>query len=209
MQIKTIAMMAIAGCAIGLSTGCVKQEDFDNMVKQKDAEKAQAVAELNNKLAMQKSEYDAAKEKARGLQNQLAEASARLSENKDKTEKLQTQLDDANDKISGLESSLKAAQEQVTNWKSRTQTAESEAATSKANAQEAQRRFDRLRLELIRLNKYKPAQLGIDLGDVEDSTSSTNGMSATDTSSGGTQQKKSNDSGSASPQSILDNMSNM
>jgi len=201
MQIKTIAMVALVGCAIGLSTGCVKQEEYDNMVKQKDADKAQAVAELQNTISEKDSLLTAEQTKSRGLQNQLREASVELTEYKDAKTDLESKIEDANSKIDRLESSLAATKRQVESAMAKIE--ESDAACSKAEmeAQEYKRRFDMLRKALLDLQGIKPADLGI-----EDLLNGSDDMGGMDTGS-----SDAADSGSKSDslEGILDDMGNM
>lgn len=201
MQIKTIAMVVLAGCAIGLSTGCIKQEDYDNMVKQKDADKAQAVAELQNTIAEKDSLLTAEQNKSRGLQNQLREASVELTEIKDTNKDLTSQIDDANSKVDRLESSLAATKRQVDSAMAKIEESDAACAKAEMEAQEFKRRFDMLRKALIDLQGIKPADLGIDdllndSGDMSDM-----GMDSSDDTSSGSE--------TDSLEGILDDMGNM
>lgn len=218
MQIKTIAMMVVAGCAIGLSTGCIKQKDVDAMMAAKDAERAKSEAALNTTIAEKQSLYDAEQAKTRQLQNQLREASVELTELKDSSKDLKSKLDDANSKIDRLESSLESTKRQVQSAKDRADAAEGSLAAAQMETQETKRRFDMLRKALLDLNGKKPADLGIDLStglDTSMDSSDMGGMSSADMGSmgsadtSGTDESSSSDEGSSDLESLLDDMGNM
>ncbi len=162
MQIKSIAMMAVAGCVIALSTGCVKQEEYDNMVTQLTSEKTAAVDEVKRELADKDSLLKAADEKVRTLTADLRDSSALNAELKEQVKELKTSIADANSKASSLESKLSSAKAGIKSAQAQASEAESARATAEMKAQETQRRFEALIENLIRLNKIKPEDVGFD-----------------------------------------------
>ncbi len=143
MQIKRIAMMVMAGCAMGILSGCgIPEEEHNALVAQMAAERAESEDVLNGKVADLESvvksekakirtariELDDASERIKGLQQKSAETSKALATEKSKASKLEDQL--ASSKSSAL-----AAQDQAVE-------AENKYSTLDVEHQELKRRFE-------------------------------------------------------------------
>lgn len=163
MQIKSIATMLIAGCAIGMLTGCgVPQEEHDAIVAQLNADHEQVVNDLKTKLADAESLLNAEKDRARNLTNDLRDSTALNDELKGSVKELKTSLSSANSQVSSLESQLASAKASVSSAQQMTADAQNDASAARMEAQETQRRFDELIANLIALNKIKPEDVGFD-----------------------------------------------
>jgi chromosome segregation ATPase len=163
MQMKSIVKMVIAGCAIGMMTGCgVPQEEHDAIVAQLNTEHDQVVAQLNTKVAETDSLYKSEKDKTRTLSADLKDSSALNGELKDEIKELKTSLLTANSKVSSLESKLASTQATIKSASDKASKALSECSAMEMEAQAVQRRYDELIANLIRLNKIKPEDIGLD-----------------------------------------------
>lgn len=163
MGIKTIAMMAAAACVLGISTGCVKQEEYDNM----KATLEQKVADLETELSNTKDDLNAkiqsAEQRASTLAVELGAANDSVSVlQTDKTD-LEGQLADANSRISSLDSQLEAANSRITAANNRVTAAQQDVSDMEYEVAEINRRYDMLRAMIIKLNNRTPDQFDIDL----------------------------------------------
>jgi len=163
MQIKSIATVLIAGCAIGMLTGCgVPQKEHDAIVAQLNADHEQVANDLKTKLADAESLLTAEKTRAGNLTADLRSSTALNDELKKSIADLKSSLENANSEISGLESQLKSAKASIASAQQMTVDAQNDAASARMEAQETQRRFDELVANLIALNKIKPEDVGFD-----------------------------------------------
>jgi len=202
MQIKSIAKMVIAGCAIGMLTGCgVPQEEVDAMITDLNAKHDAVVSDLNTKLADTESLLGAEQERTRKLNNDLRDSTALNDEQKSQVKELKSSLATASSQISSLESQVESAKAQIKSAQNMAADAQNEAATAQMHAQETQRRFDELIANLIALNKIKPEDVGFDnLSSGATSSMDMGGMEMDSSSSS---------SGSNSAADLLDAMGNM
>ncbi len=161
MQMKSIAKMVIAGCAIGMLTGCgVPQEEHDAIVAQLNADHEAVQLELNTELEDTKSLLAAEKERSRTLNSDLNDSSILNRELKEQMTELKSSLATANTQISSLESKLTSANAKITAAQSMAADAENERAAAEMEAQEKERRFMALIENLVRLQKVNPSDLG-------------------------------------------------
>jgi chromosome segregation ATPase len=173
MQIKSIAMLVAAGCAIGMLTGCgVPQKEHDAIVAQLNADALATEDALNITLADTQSLLEVESAKTRKLQIELNDTAERIDELKSSANELTDSLAAELSKVSQLESDLTAVKNTVASAQQATRDAENERNVMEIEKQETQRRFDMLRAALLDLNNKKPADMGIKLegivGDMDD-----------------------------------------
>lgn len=167
MQIKTIAMMAVAGCAIGMLTGCgVPQKEYDAMVAKLTTEKTDMESSLNATIAEKDSELSSEKAKTRKLQIDLNDAVERIKELNDNNSGLQSAADDLKNQISTLQSALASAKADIAAAEADKEDLRNQCTALEMDAQEAQRRFDMLRKAILELNKTNPDDLAIQLNTI-------------------------------------------
>lgn len=202
MQIKSIAMLAAAGCAIGMLTGCgVPQDEHDAIVAQMTAERQTSEDALNVKLADTQSLLDAESAKTRKLQIELNDSAERIDELKSSVTELTDTISGEQSKVSQLESSLAATKASVASAQQQARDAENARNVMEIEKQETQRRFDMLRKAILDLNKKNPADMGITLqGIVGD-------MDAP--SDAGSMMESAPDADTDSVKGLLDDMDNM
>ena len=153
MQIKRIATLVAAGCALGMLTGCgVPEEEHNAMIAQLTAERAESEDQLNGKIADLESvvksekakvrtariELDDASERIKGLQTKSAETASALAAEKSKASKLESELASA-------KSATMAAQDQAVE-------AENKYNTLDVEYQELKRRFEMFQSNMSSLN---------------------------------------------------------
>ena len=161
MQIKSIAMIVIAGCAIGMLTGCgVPQEEYDAMVAQLTSEKETAVNEMQTKLDDTTSLLTAEKTRTSSLNSDLRDSTVLNDELKQANDELKATIEDANGQISTLESQLATARASIRTAQDRATAAENGRSQAEMETRNTERRFNELILNLINLNKIKPSDVG-------------------------------------------------
>lgn len=164
MQIKSIAMLVAAGCAVGMLTGCgVPQKEHDAIVAQLTAEAQATEDALNAQLAETKSSLDAESAKSSKLQIEVNNSVARIDELKSAADALTDSLTAEQNKVSQLESDLAAVKATIASYQQQTLDAENARDAMELEKQETQRRFDMLRKALLDLNKKNPDDLQIKL----------------------------------------------
>jgi ABC-type transporter Mla subunit MlaD len=163
MQIKSIATMLAAVCAIGILTGCgVPQDEHDMIIAQINATNDAVVADLNTKLADTESLLNAEKDRSRNLNNDLRDSTVLNDELKASIKELKGSLANADTQISALESQLESSKASIASTQAMATDAQNDAAAARMEAEETQRRFDELIANLIALNKIKPEDVGFD-----------------------------------------------
>lgn len=163
MHIKSIATMLIAGCAIGMLTGCgVPQKEHDAIIAQLNADHDAVVSDLKTKLSDTESLLTAEKGRTDSLNNDLRASNVLNEELKANVTELKTSLANANSQNSNLESQLTTAKASIQSAQDMAADAQNDAANARMEAQETQRRFDELIANLIALNKIKPEDVGFD-----------------------------------------------
>lgn len=205
MQIKSIAMLAVAGCMIGMLTGCgVPQKEHDAIVAQLNAEAQASEDALNVTLADTKSLLEAELSKTRKLQIEINDTAERIDELKSSANELTDSLAAEQSKVSQLESDLAAVTATVASSKQQTLDAENERNVMEIEKQETQRRFDMLRKALLDLNNKNPDDLQIKLI-VDDMDGSSAAGTVTESAPAAIE----SDSDSESVEGLLDAMDNM
>ncbi len=158
MQIKGISMMLLAGCVIGLLTGCGIPEDehyailaeMDTKFKAEEEKLNSKITDLESLLKNEKSkvrsaraELDDATERIKGLQQTTAETSKALAGEKSKVAELESSL-------ASVKSTLLAARDEVIEADNRFSALEKE-------YQEVKRRFEMFQKNLKALEQTSTA----------------------------------------------------
>ena len=156
MQIKSIAMLAVAGCAIGMLTGCgVPQDEHDAIVAQLNAEAQASEDALNAKLAETQADLTAELAKTSKLEVEIQNTVARIDELKLAADEVNGLLVAEQDKVAQLEADLAAVTATVDSSHQQALDAEAQRDLMEREKVETQRRFDMLRAALLELNKKK------------------------------------------------------
>ena len=164
MQIKSIAMLAVAGCAIGMLTGCgVPQDEHDAIVAQLNAEAQASEDALNATLAETKSQLVAELAKTGKLESEIQNTAARIEELKLATDESNNLLAAEQNRALQLEADLAAVTATVDSSHQQALDAENQRDLMEMEKIETQRRFDMLRAALLDLNNKNPDDLQIKL----------------------------------------------
>jgi len=164
MQIKSIAMLAVAGCVIGMLTGCgVPQEEHDAIVAQLNAEAQASVDALNATLDETKGDLIAELAKTSKLEIEIQDTAARMDELKLAADESSELLVAEQSNVSQLEADLAAVTATVDSLRQQALDAENQRDLMEMEKIETQRRFDMFRAALLDLNKKNPEDLQIKL----------------------------------------------
>lgn len=164
MQIKSIAMLAVAGCAIGMLTGCgVPQDEHDAIVAQLNAEAQASEDALNATLAETQADLKSELAKTSKLQIEIQDTASRMDELKLAAEESSDLLAAEESKVSQLKADLAAVEATVGASRQQALDAEKQRDLMEMEKIETQRRFDMLRAALMDLNNKNPEDLGIKL----------------------------------------------
>ena len=164
MQIKSIAMLAVAGCAIGMLTGCgVPQDEHDAIVAQLNAEAQASEDALNATLAETKSQLVAELAKTGKLESEIQNTAARIEELKLAADESNNLLAAEQNRALQLEADLAAVTATVDSSHQQALDAENQRDLMEMEKIETQRRFDMLRAALLDLNNKNPEDLQIKL----------------------------------------------
>ncbi len=110
MQKKTIAMMAAAGCMIGMLTGCgIPEEEHLAIIAELEAKHQKAVDELNVTVTDKESVIDSQKAKLKTKSIELDDAAGKISDLKKQNAMTSKALAAEKAKIPGLERALASA----------------------------------------------------------------------------------------------------
>ncbi len=143
MQIKKIAMLVVAGCAIGMLTGCgIPEEEHNAAIKQLQDQMAKMEEDLNGTIADKESLLKSEKAKVRTARIELDDASERIKA-------LQSKNTESSKELIAAQGKLAKAEEDLAASKSKALTAQDKAieAETKYNAlsvehDELKRRFE-------------------------------------------------------------------
>lgn len=187
MQIKSIALMVVASCVIGLSTGCVKKSDYEAMQQKLTTERDGVATELTNTV----SQLNAEKQKVSDTQNKLLESTSANNQLKKDNKDLQASLDEANGKVTSLQSELSSTKDSLQSAQDKLADTEAERAKLESQVQKVKDSVNKLLSNLVASGKLDAKAIGFD----KSTTSST--------STGGA------DTSSKSASQVLDMMGNM
>jgi len=138
---KRIVMMVVAGCAIGLLTGCgVPQEEHDAKIAELNAA-WEEIETLKGKSADLESLLNKERGQVRNARIELDDASKRISELTEKEAAAANALADEKGKVSKLEGDLAAAQSAVEAAKDQISELEAALAALQEETQRLQKRF--------------------------------------------------------------------
>jgi chromosome segregation ATPase len=171
-------MMAVAGCAIGILTGCgVKKEVHEAMIADLNAQMATAAEAAQANIDELQDQLKSADNKITKMELDNKEYAETITQLKKDISGLKTSLEDEKNSIAQLESSLSSAKSATARANQQAEEAENDRATMEMEKQEVQRRFDMLRKNILDLNKKKPSDIGIELvgimGDMSDMSGTT------------------------------------
>ncbi|MDF7807436.1 hypothetical protein P4E94_08300 [Pontiellaceae bacterium B12219] len=155
---KNIAMLLVAGCTIGMLTGCgVPQEEVDAMVATIEADYDAQIDELNGTIADNESIIKSEKAKNRQNRIELDDATERIKDLQQKNAETSKELATFKSQAAKLESELKTAKNQIAAAQDRAQDAENKYSTLDVEYQELKRRFEMFQKNLSSINTPEPA----------------------------------------------------
>ncbi len=187
MQIKTVAMMIVAGCAIGMLTGCgIPEEEHNAMIADINAKAKAQEDKLNSQIADLDSLLKAEQNKSRTTQITLADTTDQLEKAKKQAAETAKSLTDEKATVAGLE-------KQLANQKAATDAALAQAGDAEAKYntldveyQELKRRFEMFQKNMSSLGRTSspvgaapaPASSGAPKTDAESAMDLLNQMGA-------------------------------
>jgi DNA repair exonuclease SbcCD ATPase subunit len=152
MELKRIVMMALAGCAIGLLTGCgVPQEEHDAKVAELNTAWAE-IDNLNGKITDLESLLKAEQAKVRTARIELDDAAERLQAAQKKEAEAIKELNAEKSKVSSLERKVSSANASVMQANERTSEVEAELAELMQKYNDIKRRFEQFEKNLKTLD---------------------------------------------------------
>ena len=163
MQIRTVAIMAVAACAIGMSTGCVKQEDLDNLEAKKNAEIEELKTSYTEQVDNRDKEIIELKTTLGEKDNLIARARAETSELRDDVSEAEGEIKTAKDEASRLQRQLDYAKSNVADMEAAVEAAESKCDKAIRSSADIERRYNMLRAALIALQQSNPSDYAIEL----------------------------------------------
>lgn len=168
MQIKTVVVAMAAACAIGISTGCVKQKDLDELAAKKDAEiaaletvHAEAIAERDaeiSKLGVRNDELD----------NQLTLLKADKMNLEDKASDAEKEVEGLNAQVRTLTRDLATARDEAQSNAAKANSMVEALDKAEKLAAFHEKQYNTLRAAFIKLQRVDPADYQADLGSVAD-----------------------------------------
>ncbi len=153
MQKKTIAMMAAAGCMIGMLTGCgVPEEEHLAVIADLEAKHQKAVDELNDTVSEKQSVVDSQKAKLRTKSIDLDNANSKVNDLKNQNAKLSKELAAAKAKGSDLERAVSSAKSAAAAAREDAAAAAERLAALEAENAEVKRRFEQFQKNMQALS---------------------------------------------------------
>jgi chromosome segregation ATPase len=159
MQKKSIAMMLVAGCAVGMLTGCgIPEEEHNAIIAEMEAKFKAEEEKLNIKIAEQDSVITSEKAKVRTSRIELDDATERIKGLQQKSAETATELASEKTKVAQLESELKTSKSATAAAQDQAMEAENKFNTLDVEYQELKRRFEMFQKNMSALNQAsKPA----------------------------------------------------
>ena len=168
MQIKTVVVAMAAACAIGISTGCVKQKDLDELAAKKDAEiaaletvHAEAIAERDAEISQLGVRNDE-------LDNQLTLLKADKMNLEDKASDAEKEVEGLNAQVRTLTRDLATARDEAKSNADKANGMIDDLDEAERQAAFHEKRYNTLRAAFIKLQRVDPADYQADLGSVAD-----------------------------------------
>lgn len=151
MQKKTIAMMLVAGCSIGMLTGCgISQEEHDNIILKIQTENAEAVAQLEKKVTDLEVNLKSEQRKAATARVELDDAAERI-----KT--MQQEQTAAAEELAAEKAALANTTRNLASAKSRAEAADEAAAEAAAQLADAEAELVELERRFVQYLKNSAA----------------------------------------------------
>lgn len=168
MQIRTVVVAMAAAFAIGMSTGCVKQKDLDELAAKKDAE----IVELKtqHEVAMAERDDEISKLGVRNdeLDNQLTLLKADKMNLEGKASDAEKKVEDLNAQVRTLTRDLATARDEAQSNAAKAQGMVEALDEAERQAAFHEKQYNTLRAAFIKLQGVDPAQYQADLGSVSD-----------------------------------------
>ncbi|NLX25377.1 MAG: hypothetical protein GXY61_05365 [Lentisphaerae bacterium] len=168
MQIKTVVVAMAAACAIGISTGCVKQKDLDELAAKKDAEiaaletvHAEAIAERDAEISQLGVRNDE-------LDNQLTLLKADKMNLEDKASDAEKEVEGLNAQVRTLTRDLATARDEAQSNAAKANSMVEALDKAEKLAAFHEKQYNTLRAAFIKLQRVDPADYQADLGSVAD-----------------------------------------
>jgi chromosome segregation ATPase len=140
---RKVAMLLVAGCTIGMLTGCgVPQEEVDAMIAEVEADCAAQVDVLNGTIADNESIIQSEKAKNRQSRIELDDATERISDLQQKNAEISKELAGFKSQAAKLDSDLKTAKNQAAAAQDQAKVAQDKYSTLDVEYQELNRRFE-------------------------------------------------------------------
>lgn len=153
MQIKNIAMMVAAGCALGMLTGCgIPEEEHNAMISQMSAERSESEDKLNGKIADLESVVKSEKAKIRTARIELDDASERIKSLQQKSATTSSALATEKGKTARLETDLTAAKSTALTAQDQAEVSDEKFNTLNVEYQELKRRFEMFQKNMNSIN---------------------------------------------------------
>ena len=148
MQVKTIAMMVAAGCAVTMLTGCgVPKEEHAATVAELNTAAAENVS-LNEKIVDLESLLGAEKNKVKMTNIELKGAQESITEGKQREAEVASALADEKAKVLDLEGDVTSAQSATTSAREQVSTTEAALAILQEEYAELEARFNQFQRNL-------------------------------------------------------------
>ncbi len=153
MQKRTVAIMAVMGCAVAMLTGCgIKQEVFDAKVVELDTAN-QEIEALNGTIVDKDSLMENKKGELRTANAKLEEQVAEISKANAKAAETASELEIEKTKVSGLEGRLESAKSSATRARKATDEVDAELETLQEAYTVLNARWDQFEENLNTLDK--------------------------------------------------------
>ncbi|MEI6891640.1 MAG: hypothetical protein V5783_05655 [Pontiella sp.] len=157
---KNIAMLLVAGCAIGMLTGCgIPEEEHNAIIASLKAEQQKEVETLNSDIADKESVIKSEKAKVGQSRIELRKAAARNDRLQKETAETAKALAAEKSKSSNLDSELKTSQSQAAIAQDQASDAESKYDTLEIEYQDLERRFEMFQQNMNSLSAPAPAAI--------------------------------------------------
>ena len=158
MEIKTSAVMAVTACALIMSTGCIKQEEFDAKVAAMTKEKETAVAELQVQVDNLNKDKETLSKKIGDQENDIVVARASLDEYRSKKDAAEAQLSSLKSDVSRYKSDMEAAQSTAKRLRGQIDGIESRCDEAEARAEDVEMKYNKLRAALLHRQQVEAEQ---------------------------------------------------
>ncbi len=168
MQIRTVVVAMAAAFAIGMSTGCVKQKDLDELAAKKDAEIVDLKAVHDAAIAERDAEISKLGVRNDELDNQLTLLKADKMNLESKASTAEKKAEDLDAQVRTLTRDLATARDEAKSNAAKAQSMVDALDKAEKLAAFHEKQYNTLRAAFIKLQGVDPAQYQADLGSVSD-----------------------------------------